>query len=287
VTTIVGVHGIGNYRYVAQAGSVEAAADAVSARWAGALRNGVAGLGAAPSPPPDLRVAYYAHLLHRGTPQGVDDPSFLEDDAQDLLIDWVDQLAPAGVPQGGRTARARAAGDWLVYHLGDQALGLALTFVREASSYFRSDTRRQRVRDAVAQAFVLNEPRVVVAHSLGTVVAYEALWQHPELSVDLLVTLGSPLAMRGAVFDRLDPKPASGRGERPPGVSLWANLADVGDIVAIPRDGLAPHFAGVTLDNPAIVIDKSAFHSVTHYLAARETANVVAPWLIRLLRHRA
>jgi hypothetical protein len=221
-------------------------------------------------------VAYYAHLLHRGTAQGGDDPAYLDDEAQDLLVAWVDQLAPAGVPQGPRTARARAAGDWLSRHLGDRVLGYALTFVREVNTYLRDDGRRQRVRDAVAEAIAEQRPRIVIAHSLGSVVAYETLWEHPELSADLLLTLGSPLAMPRVIFDRLDPPPSGDRGQRPPGVAAWVNLADVGDIVAIPRDGLSPHFDGVTRDNPAIVIDDHAFHTIDRYLAARETAEVIA-----------
>ena len=38
-------------------------------------------------------------------------------------------------------------------------------------------------------------PTRVMAHSLGTVMAYEALHAHPGLHVYLLVTLGSPLAL--------------------------------------------------------------------------------------------
>jgi hypothetical protein len=279
VSPIVGVHGIGNYRYFSREGSVGAASDAVSARWTGALRDGLAASGTSPGAGPDVRVAFYAHLLYRGTPQGADDPAFLEDAEQELLIDWVDQLVPVGVPQGPRTARARAAGDWLVGHLGEQALAVALTFVREVSAYLRNDLRRQNARDAVAEAIIRDKPRVVIAHSLGTVVAYETLWEHPELSIDLLLTLGSPLAMPGVIFDRLDPRPADERGRRPPGVAAWANLADVGDIVAIPRTGLAPRFDGVTHDNPAVVIGENAFHAVTGYLAARETSAALAPYL--------
>ena len=267
MTVIVGVHGIGNYHYVRDVrGSVEAATDVISGTWSAALGHPV-------------RVAYYAHLLHRGTAQGADSVDFLDEDAQELLVDWVDQLVPAGVPQGPRTARARAAGDWLLHHMGDTALGAALTFVREVSTYLRHETRRQQARDAVADVIGQQQPRIVIAHSLGTVVTYETLWQYPELEVDLLVTLGSPLAMPGVVFDRLDPKPADGQGQRPPGVAAWANLADIGDLVAIPRDGLSPHFTGVTSDNPAITIDKSAFHAVARYLAASETAEVLAPYL--------
>jgi hypothetical protein len=290
VAVILGVHGIGNYHYRAQADSVTAAADAVSAAWTRALGEGLAGLGGSAARDGSsardgstavvpTRVAYYAHLLHRGTPQGGDDPAYLDEDAQDLLIAWVDQLASAGVPQGPRTARARAAGDWLSRHLGDRVLSYAFAFVREANTYLNDHGRRQRVRDTVAEAIAQYRPRIVIAHSLGSVVAYETLWQHPELSVDLLVTLGSPLAMPRVIFDRLDPGPSSGRGHRPPGAGAWANLADVGDIVAIPRDGLAPYFDGVTRDYPAIVIGEYAFHKIDDYLAARETAEVVAPLL--------
>jgi hypothetical protein len=279
MTSIVGVHGIGNYCYLAASGSVEAATDAISEEWTGALGKGLAGFGPPPSDRPRLRVAYYAHLLHRGTPQGRDDVAFLDEQEQELFIDWVAQLAPAGVPQGQRTARARAAGEWLTRRLGDRALGFALTFVREVSAYLHSDTRRREVRCAVAEAIARDRPQVVIAHSLGTVVTYETLWEHPELPVDLLLTLGSPLAMPKVIFERLEPPPVSGRGQRPPGAAAWANLADVGDIVAIPRAGLAPHFDGITHDAPAIVIDESAFHSVTRYLAAPETAAVLAPYL--------
>ncbi|GLZ38743.1 hypothetical protein Acsp05_23670 [Actinokineospora sp. NBRC 105648] len=39
-----------------------------------------------------------------------------------------------------------------------------------------------------------HQPDVVIAHSLGSVVAYEALW-NSGATVDLLITLGSPLAL--------------------------------------------------------------------------------------------
>jgi hypothetical protein len=280
MTMVVGVHGIGNYSYMARLGSVAAAAQAISTDWGDALDKGLAGFDAQPSARPELRVAYYAHLLHRGTPQGDGDPASLDDYAQDLLIGWVDQLIPAEmapVPQGPRTARVRAAGDWVTCHLGDRALGFALKFCREASSYLSSISRRQAVRDAVAEAIARDRPEVLIAHSLGSVVAYETLWWYPELPIELLLTAGSPLAMPKVIFDRLDPKPVNGRGQRPPGATAWANLADIGDIVAIPRTGLAPCFDGVTYDNPAIVIDKNASHAVHHYLAARETTEILAP----------
>jgi hypothetical protein len=66
------------------------------------------------------------------------------------------------------------------------------------------------------------------------VVAYEALHQRPDLRVGTFLTLGSPLGMPGTVFEALDPEPVAGRGVRPPGVQRWVNVADVGDLIAVP-----------------------------------------------------
>ena len=40
------------------------------------------------------------------------------------------------------------------------------------------------------------KPNIVIAHSLGSVIAYNYLIQHPELKIQALITLGSPLAFR-------------------------------------------------------------------------------------------
>lgn len=88
-----------------------------------------------------------------------------------------------------------------------------------------------------------HRPQVVIVHSLGTVVTYEALHAHPELNVELLLTLGAPLAMPRAVFDRLNPHPTSSSaplGARPASLARWVNIADPGDPVAIPPSLHAP-----------------------------------------------
>ena len=65
MTSTVGVHRIGNYCHLAASGSVEAATDAISEEWTGSPGKGLVGFGLPPSDRPRLRVAYYAHLLHR------------------------------------------------------------------------------------------------------------------------------------------------------------------------------------------------------------------------------
>ena len=44
------------------------------------------------------------------------------------------------------------------------------------------------------ESVVGTETRVIVAHSLGSVLSYIALSNHPDWTVDTYVTLGSPLA---------------------------------------------------------------------------------------------
>lgn len=60
--------------------------------------------------------------------------------------------------------------------------------------YLDDDARRAAVLHRAAHAILrAPRPRVVVAHSLGSVVAWDLL-ADPRIDVDLLITLGSPLA---------------------------------------------------------------------------------------------
>jgi hypothetical protein len=62
-----------------------------------------------------------------------------------------------------------------------------------------------RVREQISE-----DTRVVIGHSLGSVVVYEYLCHDRPPSVELLVTLGSPLGIPNVVFDKLTPTPAGG-----------------------------------------------------------------------------
>jgi pimeloyl-ACP methyl ester carboxylesterase len=89
---------------------------------------------------------------------------------------------------------------------------------------------RERAR-ARLEAVVDDDTRVIVAHSLGTIVAWSTLVHHRDWPVRTFVTLGSPLASP-MIFDRLDPAPADGVGAWPGPVEHWVNVAAVGDRAA-------------------------------------------------------
>lgn len=272
---VVGVHGIGNRQRGTTPGE---AAAVLGNRWSSALRRGLgqdSGLRAA--------VAYYAHHLAKDTAQGAGDPEHLTEPEQQMLLHWATQLgAPPEVGQGRLAAPARAAADWIARKVGlDSTLVrlLVTTFCREVHLYLTDPTRRHAVRDEVADTITAHQPAAVIAHSLGSVVTYETLWTRPHLQIDLLITLGSPLALPDVVFPHLDPAPANGKRRRPPGVRRWINIADPGDFIAIPR-GLAPYFDGIDTDltTPIGVFDT---HKVTGYLSCPTTAAALATLLGR------
>ena len=95
---------------------------------------------------------------------------------------------------------------------------------------------QQRVLDLVE-----DDTRIIIGHSLGSVVAYECAHRLAQ-SLPLLVTLGSPLGLRTVVTDRLRPPPSF-----PPKVGRWVNVADREDVVAAEPD-LRPRLAAELSD---------------------------------------
>jgi hypothetical protein len=87
----------------------------------------------------------------------------------------------------------------------------------------------QRKIDAIVDQAIPEEPCVVVAHSLGTVVAYNVLSKRGASAPDvpLFLTVGSPLGIK-AISGRLK-LPLT----NPPGVKHWVNARDPRDVVAL------------------------------------------------------
>ncbi|MFB9537259.1 MULTISPECIES: hypothetical protein [Streptomyces] len=159
--------------------------------------------------------------------------------------------------------------------------GLALRAMvfdlHQVRRYLLEPELRAQVKDQVARA-VRDDTRVIVAHSLGSIVAYEALCANPDWPVRALVTLGSPLGIRNLIFDRLDPPPTPPAGGRPllgqwPGsVKHWTNIADGGDVVALVKD-LRPVFGEQVLS--FLIHNGAKAHSVTPYLTAQQTGAAI------------
>jgi pimeloyl-ACP methyl ester carboxylesterase len=150
--------------------------------------------------------------------------------------------------------------------------------LRQVRLYFSDESLRTRIKERLIQT-IQPDTRVVVAHSLGTVVAYEALWSHPDAPVAALVTLGSPLGVPSIVLERLRP-PAGhvGRGTLgwPKALRSWTNIADEGDVVALIKrlhTAFGERIDDVTVNNGARA------HSAEAYLSTAATGRAVWPYV--------
>jgi hypothetical protein len=114
---------------------------------------------------------------------------------------------------------------------------VVLLLARDVHAYLYDDAVRDVLDAGLAAAIPTDEPAVVVAHSLGAVVAYRVL-RHAgvgrDRDVPLFLTLGSPLAIR-AIRDVLA---AEAPLRVPPPVGRWVDARDPRDLLAL--HGLTP-----------------------------------------------
>ncbi|MEW1912528.1 hypothetical protein AB0442_29515 [Kitasatospora sp. NPDC085895] len=259
----------------------------------GLIRAGKAGLVAEA----DVGMGFYGDLFRpAGQMLAVGDPPYTPSDVEDgfeqeLLFAWWRAAAEADPSVAPPTARDTLVSTPSSVQAALRALsgskffaGLALraliSDLKQVRRYLVDDGLREQVRGRVVNA-IGSETRVVVAHSLGSVVAYEALCAMPGHTVRALVTIGSPLGIRHLVFDRLRPAPTRSEqnllGAWPGNGSLaWTNLADAGDVVALVKD-LRPLF-GQRLRS-GVVHNGATAHDATAYLTDELCGQAVAEGL--------
>ena len=155
---------------------------------------------------------------------------------------------------------------------------------------------RNLLREALVDAWRAGERVLLIGHSLGSVIAYDTLWElshgqgRVDGRVDLFMTLGSPLAspmiLRGVQGGQL-----SGPDRFPHNVARWQNFSARGELTALhPR--LGPDYGEmVELGLLEALEDVTAFynhfrdrgkldvHTSYGYLVTRPVAESIAGWL--------
>jgi pimeloyl-ACP methyl ester carboxylesterase len=160
--------------------------------------------------------------------------------------------------------------------LGDVPTKIVIWFIKEVRTYL-AEAEIRRCVQARVRRHLTPQSRVVIGHSLGSIVAYEVL-RDTAHSVDTLVTLGSPLGL-SSVRTHL------ARGETAsvlpgPGVRRWLNCAAVDDPVCLVQQ-LKLFFGDAVNDlpvrNTTLLEPPLPFaHSVERYLRIDEVASAVA-----------
>lgn len=276
---IVGVHGIGQQVL---------GPEVVKSWWLPGMRDGLSLAGGPTLSETDLGVAFYGDVFRPPGTKAFGEPRFVAGDVgegfeQDLLeAFWREAAAvdPGVVGPGDATKirtprlvqRAVNALSFSRFFTG-VAERVLIGFVKQVHAYLTDDDVRTTVQARVA-ALIDGDTRVVVGHSLGSVVAYEAVCAHPGAGITL-VTVGSPLGIRNLVFDRLLPPPVDGHGVFPAGADMWCNIADSGDVVALVKN-LGPLFGDGTQVQDVLVHNGSHAHDITPYLTAVETGRAIA-----------
>jgi hypothetical protein len=282
MTLIVGVHGIAQQLK---------AAPILDDEWWPSLTGGVSNAGRT-IPDRSFKSAFYGNLFRPPATVRASDfnyqPSDVEDGfEQELLHEWWIEAAsaePQRVVPPGATVRA---GTPSIVQAALRALSRSSFFVNVAQPALIGNLKQVRrylsepaIRDAAQRSvndIVTSDTRLIVAHSLGSVVIYEALhrwadapnWQN----VRTLITLGSPLGISNLIFSRLNPAPVDNKGPWPTLLERWTNLSADNDVVALQKK-LAPLFDDRVVD---LRIDNEArAHDVSPYLTDAATGAAIA-----------
>lgn len=186
---------------------------------------------------------------------------------------------------------------WLSRIVASQALNVTLEDVRR---YLENrdgvaEAIRQSLIDELVGAWEAGDRVLVIGHSLGSVIAYDSLWQLSRRDrrrecIDLFLTLGSPLATR---FIRKGLQGAGQRGlERyPDNIVRWVNVSARGEMVAL-HQRVRPFFAAMQraglvqsiediagIYNHFRVADQLNVHKSYGYLHHPVVAGLIADWL--------
>jgi pimeloyl-ACP methyl ester carboxylesterase len=227
----------------------------LKARWLPALQDGLWHHGVEVSEA-DVDVCFYGDLFRRAP--GTEAEARLEQ-SRAGIAEMLTDLAGDAIGALGQAASDAAF---------DRTVDMVAVMATEPDL-------RSRMRARI-EPLVGDDTRVIVAHSLGTVLSYMALANHPQWSVPTLVTLGSPLASP-MIFGQLDPAPVDGQGVWPGGIERWVNVRAVGDkAAAVP---LGEKFGARVED--VLVDNGHRAHAPEPYLNAAVTGAAVADALGR------
>ncbi len=184
---------------------------------------------------------------------------------------------------------------FLIPHLADENVALHL---RDLRRYVHNENdvaevTRRHLKLPLKTAAAQRRPVLLLAHSMGSVIAWDALWQlsrdpHYDDRLSLLITLGSPLGQR-YIQRRLLGSRERGAARYPDCIRRWVNVSAVGELTALDAR-LAPDFAEMrALDLIESIHDIETYnwfrdhgtlnvHAEYGYLANSDTAVQVAAW---------
>jgi hypothetical protein len=261
--------------------------------WMTALRRGFAVAGVREPPDITIDVPFYGDKLeellrHRDLPQADNVATrgdAVDDGYAEFLRDVAIQASENGIVTDQeldlelRGPQERAPENWawvqaIIRVVDRRATGVASfsigKLLRDVFIYVNDRPVRRAINAIVAEKLT-GEPTVVVAHSLGSVVAYEVLRAHVGNMVPRYVTVGSPLGIR-AISQRLATPLVM-----PAGAADWYNAFDPHDVVALyPLDAANFAIAPPIKNYPYVNNHTDNRHGIGGYLDDADVAAQIA-----------
>lgn len=156
-----------------------------------------------------------------------------------------------------------------------------------------AEAAREKLKTVLRAAAENRRPVLLLAHSMGSVIAFDALWQlsreeGSDARIDLLLTTGSPLGQK-IVQRHLLGKSAPGEKRYPSNIDNWVNIAAIGELTAIDRRLRNDFSAMIRQDLVPDIVDHEVFnyyhmqgalnvHAEYGYLVNEVTARTVSDW---------
>lgn len=245
--------------------------------------------------PDCLRLALWGHLLY---------PEY-----RDIRLDEAAVSALLADPKPGPDSIPEVFGvrnraEVLAYRCADRFPGLIDWLAAEdtrinledSGQYFRNvagvgDRIRDVLRVELQRGWAAGERILLMAHSFGSVIAWDTLWSLGDETgpIDLFLTLGSPLGTH-YIRRRLMGARARGAARYPQGIRRWHNLAASGELTALGHNfsedfaemrslGLVDRISDrMDLVNPYRDADGLNVHKCYAYFVNVATGETIARW---------
>ena len=174
--------------------------------------------------------------------------------------------------------------------------------LQDARRYFSNEEGRavkirERVTEELSAATAAGRRIMLIGHSLGSVIAFDVLWELSQLEgntlrIDEFVTIGSPLGLN-YIQHRLLGAHEPGVRRYPDNIRRWTNLSAIGELTSLDRSMADDYSAMVEAGIVASITDQTDLHTYFRgpdglnvhrcygYMANVRVGQVICDWLGR------
>ena len=270
---LIGIHGLSN----------KPTDDVLTKGWEDAIREGLSKNEGIDDAPINFSSVYWADVMY---PKPDSEPDLYKKAGEGAIMtyeeSWLDSVKAGVFDWAGDVL------DSMKNHFGmDATADTVLKHkLKDLSEYYKNEDVRNTLRDRLRNE-ILNHKNMrimVLAHSMGTIIAYDVLRnigkEHPRLIIDHLVTLGSPLGLPHVKYKVAQESPLV---RTPSVVKRWSNFADKRDPVAMDAHlagDYAPNDNGVLVKDDLVANDWGGIHHKSYgYLRTPEVSKAIRAFI--------